>query len=138
MRWSDIDFDPELKKLQQFAALWLTFFGGLAAWKGLWQGQILVGAALALAALAIGMLGLISPARIRLVFVGATVLAFPIGWVVSHTILAVLFYGVLTPVGLFFQLLGRDPLLLKRRTNNGSYWIAKPPVANPRDYFNQY
>jgi Saxitoxin biosynthesis operon protein SxtJ len=138
MHWSDIDFQPERKKLRQFAVLWLCFFLGLAVWKGLWQGQTLVGGLLAAIAVAVGVVGSISPARIRLVFVAATVLAFPIGWVVSHLILAMLFFGVLTPVGLLFRLLGRDPLLLKRRANAESYWLAKPPAAHPRRYFHQF
>ena len=38
------------------------------------------------------------------------VLAFPIGWTVSQVILAVMFYGLFTPIGLVFRLIGRDPL----------------------------
>jgi hypothetical protein len=138
MRWSDIQFHPDPRTLRQFAGLWLLFLGGLAAWKGFWQQQVLLGSALAVAAFTVGFIGLVSPARIRLVFVGATVLAFPIGWVVSHVILAFLFYGVLTPVGLIFALARRDPLLLRRKAVESSYWENKRSPSDPRAYFKQF
>ncbi len=138
MRWSDIDFQPETKKLRQFAALWLVVFGSLAVWKGWWQGNISIGAILAVLATTVGIAGLIFPARIRIVFVGATILAFPLGWLISHVLLALLFFGLLMPVGLAFRLAGRDPLLLKRPRGGESYWLPKPRPTNIRAYFNQF
>ena len=38
------------------------------------------------------------------------VLAFPIGWTVSQVMLALMFFGLFTPIGLVFRLIGRDPL----------------------------
>ena len=38
------------------------------------------------------------------------VLAFPIGWTVSQVMLAMMFFGLFTPIGLVFRLIGRDPL----------------------------
>ena len=35
------------------------------------------------------------------------IVAFPIGWAVSHIMLAALFYGLFTPVALVFRTIGR-------------------------------
>ena len=61
MRWSDIQFDPPLKVLRQFAGLWLIIFGGLALWEILRQGRIGFGGILAVLALTIGPIGVNSP-----------------------------------------------------------------------------
>jgi len=139
MRWSDLQLDPDRKTLRQFAAIWLVFFGAIAVWQGVWRENATAGYVLAGIALAIGVLGFALPAKIRPVFVAATVLAFPIGWVVSHAIMAVLYYVVLTPVGLVFRALGRDPLHRRRRAvAPATYWSPKRKPASPREYFNQF
>jgi hypothetical protein len=138
MQWSDIPFKPAPRTLRQFAGLWILFFGGLACWHGLWranQGLALLFAALAVA---VGPLGLVKPEAIRWVFVGWMVLAFPIGWAVSRVVLGVLFYGVFTPIGLVFRLLGRDPLDRRPRPDQPTYWAPKPAAAGARSYFQQF
>ena len=44
------------------------------------------------------------------IFVGLTILAYPIGFVVSYFIMGLLFFGMITPLGLLFRLIGKDPL----------------------------
>jgi hypothetical protein len=55
--------------------------------------------------------------------------------VVSPVVLALLFFGVVWPVGLLMRLTGSDPLRLKRRAanENDGYWVAREPVTN--DHF---
>ena len=43
------------------------------------------------------------------------VLAFPIGWTVSLVLLGLVYYGLFTPIGLVFRLVGRDALQLRPR-----------------------
>src|SRR5688500_2548041 len=138
MRWSDLQLDPDRKTLRQFAAIWLVFFSGLAIWQGVWRGYAPAGYVLGAVALAVGVSGLLAPTKIRPVYVAATVLAFPIGWLVSHAILAVLFFGILTPVGMIFRVFGRDPLCRARSAvAPASYWTTKRKPASTREYFNQ-
>ena len=59
MRWSDIPFSPQPRMLRQFAALWLAFFSGMAAWQGFVRGRVGVAVALAALAVVVGGLGLI-------------------------------------------------------------------------------
>jgi hypothetical protein len=70
--------------------------------------------------------GLVLPALIRPIFVGLILLTFPIGWVVSHLLLGLIFYGVVTPIGLILRISGHDPLQLKKPGGN-SVW--KTPVG---------
>jgi hypothetical protein len=138
MQWSDIPRDPPPSRLRQFAGLWILFFLGLAAWQGLGHGRRAVAAVCAALALSLGPLGLIRPQALRPVFVGWMVLAFPIGWLVSHTLLALVYYGLFTPLALVFRVIGRDALALKRPRAATSYWQVRPQVTDPRRYFKQF
>jgi hypothetical protein len=138
MRWSDIQFDPPRKTLRQFAALWLVFFGGMALWQGLVRERAGLASILAVLALTIGPLGLARPEWMRRIYVGWMILAFPIGWMVSQVMLAMMFFGLFTPIGLVFRLLGRDPLHRTRRPDLESYWAPKPAPTDLRRYFKQF
>jgi hypothetical protein len=138
MQWSDISFTPENRTLRQFAALWIAVFGAMAIWQGLARSHPLAGAILGLAATTIGPLGLVKPQCIRPIYVGWMIVAFPIGWIVSTVLLALLYFGVFTPVGLIFRMTGRDALSLRRPTDRRSYWSEKPAPANARNYFQQF
>lgn len=138
MHWSDIQFDPSRKVLRQFAGLWLLFFGGLALWEILGRGRSGVGAGLALLAVTIGPLGLFRPEWMRWIYVSWMVLAFPIGWTISQIILLAMFFGLFTPIGLMFRLLGRDPLQRARRSGLDSYWELKPVSTDLGHYFKQF
>ena len=137
MQWSDIDFRPSSRKLRQFAGLWLVCFLGLALWRVL-RGDQTAAAIFAAMALTLGPVGLVFPRVMGPIMVGWTVLAFPIGWIVSQVMLGLLFYGLFTPLALVFRLIGRDALELRRRPNATSYWTPKPTPADPARYLRQF
>ena len=58
--------------------------------------------------------------------------------VVSPIILAILFYGVITPIGVLARLLGHDPL--RRRIDRGapSYWVERKPGATKNSMRKQF
>ncbi len=138
MQWSDIPFDPSRKTLRQFAALWLTVLGGTALWQALVRERAGLASILAVLALTLGPLGLARPEWMRRIYVGWMILAFPIGWTVSQVMLAAMFFGLFTPIGLVFRLLGRDPLHRARRPELESYWAPKPTPTDLRRYFKQF
>jgi hypothetical protein len=138
MRWSDIPFDPTRKTLRQFAGLWLVFFGGVALWQALVRGRMNLGLSIGALALVVGLAGLTRPEWVRLIYIGWMVLAFPIGWTVSQVILLLMYFGLFTPIGLVFRLIGRDPLQRARRPGIESYWTPKPAPAGVRGYFKQF
>src|SRR5437879_5700201 len=123
MQWTDIPLSPSTPTLRQFAGLWLCFFAALAGWQGLARERPTAAALLLAAALLPGVAGLLRPRLLRPLFVGCTLLTFPAGWLTSTLLSACLYYGLFTPLGLFFRLRGRDALRL-RRPRRASYWTA--------------
>jgi hypothetical protein len=138
MLWSDMPWSPSSRMLRQFAGLWIVFFAGLGAYQTCLREHTALGLALLGLAITVGPLGLLYPAAIRPIFVGWMVLAFPIGWVVSHVVLACLYFGLFTPVALYFRLIGRDVLCRGHRPGQASYWAARPAVTDMRSYFRQF
>jgi hypothetical protein len=56
-----------------------------------------------------------------------------LGKVVSPIALGILFYGILTPLGVVIRLSGKDPLRLKLDRTADSYWIVRKPPGPPPD-----
>ena len=134
MRWSDLPRDPPASTLRWFAVIWLVWFAALAG-AALFRGNEPAALALSAVALLVGPLGLVRPTAVRPVFVGALILTFPVGWVVSHLLLGAVFYCVFTPLGLFFRLIGRDALGRRFRPDLASYWSPKSTPDDIRSYF---
>ena len=128
---------PTARVLRQFAAAWLTVFLLISA-NEIWRrGNIPTGLATGVVALA-GLAGLIRPNTVRLLFIAASVVAFPIGWLVSQITLALMFYGVVTPVAFLFRATGRDALQLRRKTDQSTFWITRGPEPGPERYLKQF
>jgi hypothetical protein len=128
---------PSDRMLRQFSVLWIVFFGAFSVMQGLAGRQLMAGVFAALAVV-IGPMGLVRPKFIKPIFVGWMIVAFPIGWVVSHVIMGVLFYGLFTPVSWVFKLIGRDELGLKAKKEAATYWRAKPQALNSSQYMRQF
>lgn len=138
MQWSDLPFKPAARTLRQFAALWIGFFIGLAAWHGGLQHRPFVAGVLASVGLIVGSLGLWQPRLIRPIYVGWMIAAFPISWMVSRLSLLAVFFLVVTPLGLLSRLAGRDRLRLRRLAGKSSYWLLLGETRDVRQYFRQY
>ncbi len=142
-----LDLNPDRKTLRQFGLIAFIAFGLLGGWT-LFRGTLLgfelgtaastTGWMIAGVGLASGLLALLFPAPLRFLYVGLMVLTFPIGFVVSHVILMVLYYLVLTPLGLLMRVFGFDPMYRKLEPQAATYWNAKAPRTDIRDYFKQY
>jgi hypothetical protein len=128
------NWTPERRVLRQFG--WIACALGLLGGSFVWSGWIAV-VAIALGVFS-GIASLVLPAANRPLFIVLSAIAYPIGFVVSLVVLAVLFYGVVTPIGLLLKLSGTDPL--NRRADPGAttYWTAARPTRPKGDYFRQY
>jgi hypothetical protein len=80
---------------------------------------------------------LIPPLK-RYVYLAFNYAAFPIGYVVSHVILAATYYLVITPIGLLMRLLGRDPMQRTFDRAAPTYWLPRVQSQNPATYFRQF
>jgi len=65
-------------------------------------------------------------------------ITYPIGWVISHALMAIMFFGVITPIGLLMRLFGRDPMERQINRAAASYWVEHDPSADPARYFRQF
>ncbi len=137
MAWSDIPFHPPVSTLRWFAGFGAAILSLLAALQLLHAENAPAALALAGAALGFALVGLIAPARLRLVFVGMMVVSYPLSWLVAHVVLTLLFYCVFTPIALFFKLIGRDALQRRFEAERASYWASKPQAGDVRSYFRQ-
>jgi hypothetical protein len=135
MKFSELPLKPTPRVLRQFAAGWLVCFLALAFRFGLLKhshtGEILAFISLA------GILGLVAPRALHWPFVVLTIAAFPIGWVVTQLVLALMFYVVLSPLALVFRWRHRDMLQL-RRHDRATNWSTREQQPPPEKYLKQF
>jgi len=134
----DINWNPSAKELRVFAVLQLVFFG-IVAW--LIQPRIAVAGvptAILVAAATIAAVGFVKPTWLRGMYVVWMMAVFPIGFVVSHLLMAAVFYLVVTPIGLMMRMLGRDPMLRRIDRDAKTYWQTRTPTKGTRGYFRQF
>ena len=144
----EINWNPDRRQLRWFALACAVVCGGLAGWlvatEHLFGFALSPGPARTTAWVLFGVAGAAAvlcaaaPAALRPLYVVLTVVTLPIGWVVSHVVLAVMFYGVITPFALVFRLIGRDPLHRKIDPDAETYWVPRKPVKDAKRYFRQF
>ena len=64
-------------------------------------------------------------------------LTAPLAWAVSHLVLAVVYYGVITPIAVVMRLFGRDKLERRPDPAAESYWLVRRPHESTARYFRQ-
>lgn len=79
----------------------------------------------------------ISSVLIKPVYLTLIVVTFPIGWIVSHLVMAIFYYGVITPVAMFFKFRKRDVLCRSYDKQAETYWLKYDKKRTQKDYFNQ-
>jgi hypothetical protein len=66
-------------------------------------------------------------------------LAVILGWFMSRLILFILFYIVITPIGFFLRIAGKDFLNLRTDKNSDSYWEKREKIVKEKlDYERQF
>jgi hypothetical protein len=71
------------------------------------------------------VLGVILPRSLKWIYVGWMTLAMILGAIVSTVLLTLLFYAVVTPLGLIARAVGKDFLSRKLDPAAPSYWILR-------------
>lgn len=85
-----------------------------------------------------GFFAFIAPLGLKPLYVLLTLITFPIGFVMSYLTMIIIFYGVLTPVGIVFKLIGRDTMNRRFDPSATTYWIKRKPPASVKRYFRQF
>lgn len=125
----------ELRKFGITVGTVLGLLGGLFLWRGRdYYPWLFTGSAVILSG------GLLRPALLKPLHKVWMTLALILGLVMTRVILCVLFYLVVSPLGLLLRLLGKDYLNLKFKCDNiDSYWIEKKQTHIEReDYERQF
>lgn len=143
----EINLRPDAKTLRQFGFIAVVGFGFVAAIAhfemlifaaGLGSAKpYVVNGFIGLAAYS-GIFSLIYPKANLPVYVGLTVLSYPIGLVLSYVIMGTLFFGIITPTGIVMRIIGHDPLDRKFEPEAQSYWHDCRPAREKASYFRQF
>ena len=135
----DIKWDPTERELRQFGSLlfpaFLAIVGAIVLRR---SGSIRAAVTIWAAGAAIGLVGLAAPRLLRPLFVGMMVVSYPIGFVVSHVVLAVLYFGIVTPIGFLVRTLSHDPMERALDRAAKTYWVTRKPVTDTKRYFRQF
>ena len=149
MPLAKLDLSPDRRKLRSFGLFALAGFGALATQAateslvfaaGLGDARLGVTAALAGVGCICGGLAWFAPQANRPLYVALTVVTFPVGWIVSHVLLALVFYALITPLGLLVRAARRDELRLgaSRGQREASFWSDAHPAHPKERYFRQF
>lgn len=131
-----IEKNPSNRQLLVFGCAWPVFFGawGLTAWL---RGRHGAGEILWITSLVVPLAGAVSRRLLRLAYVALSYATYPVGFVVSHVVLALVYFLALTPIGLTMRLLGHDPLTRKFEPGAQTYWKPREKTKPANSYFDQ-
>jgi hypothetical protein len=124
------------------SSLHLRVFGG-GLWVGLWAWAFMssdprFAIPMAAAGMLFGLVALIRPSGLRLFYVGWMTVFFPLGWLMSHVVLATIFFGVFLPVGLVRRTFSQSPVRTSPDPDKSSYWEARQVKRERSSYFRQF
>ena len=133
-----MNWQPDRGTLRRFSQFGLVFFGLFFGPLALANDQRTLFYAFSAAGVVVWLIGLVRPEILRLPYVMLSVITFPIGWVVAHGLLAVAFFGVLTPIGMAFRLLGRERLSRRFDPTQKTYWEPHRSARELARYLKQF
>lgn len=124
----------ELRKFGITVGIVLGLLGGLFLWRGrdYYSYFLILSAALLL-------LGLAVPILLKPIYKVWMTLAVLLGYLMTRVILSVLFFLVVTPIGLLARLFGKNFLDTEFEKSGNSYWIPKERIELKKsDYERQF
>lgn len=134
-----INRTPSRRDLLIFSVAWSIVALGIGIW---WSYRLNSALPLGIAAplgVAVPLSLLFTNRFATLVFLALSFATYPIGFLISHTVLAILYFGIMTPIGIFMRLRGHDPLRLRRpATPSTSHWVDRSCSKDANSYFKQY
>ena len=121
----------EKKQLRHFGLIVGGIFGVIGVWPIVFRGEGPRLWALAIA-VALGVPALVLPRSLTHVHRVWMAVGETLGWINTRILLALVFYGIATPMGILMRRLGHDPM--RRRFDPGveTYRVVKPvrPAAH--------
>jgi hypothetical protein len=138
MAMIEIKKNPSRKELAWFGLLLLCFCGTIGALL-YWKFDVPhVARIVWIAAAAVTLVYYAVPPIRRPIFVGWMYAAFPIGFVISYVLMAVIYYAVITPIGIMMRILGRDSMYRRFDRDAATYWHERRTDEAQDRYFRQF
>ena len=133
----DINKNPSKGELLFFGLVFPVFFGVIGGVVFFFTESLAIPQVLwAVAGVVTLLFFLVKPLRVP-IYLGWIYLAFPIGWTVSHVLMLLTYYAVVTPFGLAMRLVGRDPMSRRIERSKDSYFVPHQAAETSR-YFKQF
>jgi len=90
-----------------------------------------IGTVLALAAA-------LAPLRLKWVHGPWMIVSLALGWIVTRILLTIVFFFVVTPIGLLHRVFGKRVIEVAFEADAASYWQARTTQPTPEDYEKQF
>jgi len=143
----NIDWNPAKRTLRNFgliAVVAFALFGALIYWR-VGPGKVVPAGGAGPTAYVLWVLAVYSalcaaaaPKAVKPLYLLLSVVGYPIGIVVSHVVMAIVYYLVITPVGIVFKIIGRDAMHRKFEPSAETYWIERRLPDTVKRYFRQF
>ncbi len=127
-----VNWNPKEKQVRWFGLVFMIGFLIISAILGFRGHQAWAGR-LAIFCSAIGIFSMAFPGPGLFFYRIWMAVGFCMGFVMSKIILALIFFGVFTPVALLFKIIGRDKLELRKR-DVVTYWHVHPEIDDKTSY----
>ena len=121
--------EPSSRDLTILALLFLLLGAAVGGYQLLWKGAA-SGWYWIIAGVVLCLFRLITP-LFRAVYSLWLAFSIILGYFVSRILLTIIFFLVITPMGLIFRVIGKDPMERKLDRKAISYWSKKEQEADP-------
>lgn len=129
-----INWKPSDRQLRQFGALSMLMLPAITL---MWSSSTNWLLAATLIGFVLAVAAWFWPRLVTPLFLGLSLIALPIGWVVSELVLFILYVGIFVPMGCWFRIRGRDRLELELDRKRTSYWQTKKKPTSASSYYRQ-
>jgi hypothetical protein len=119
----------ETKELRSFGLIVGGIFSVIGLWPLVFRGESPRVWAIALGVGLIG-LGIVIPWSLKQVYKAWMLIGHALGWINTRILLGVIFYGLITPMGLFLRLLGKDAMRRVLVQEALSYRVPRSPRSH--------
>ncbi len=138
MALTEINWNPTKRELSIFSVALSFLLCLIAAFSYKATTSIPLVVAMGSVAILLSVTGFFFPQHIKPIYVAWMVLFYPVRWIVSCLLIAVVYYLVIFPIGMTLRICGQDLVGKRFDTQALSYWKAKKEIRKETDYFRQF
>ena len=133
-----LNINPPLAQLKSFGRVWTPLFAIIIGFNVMFNGYFEAAVTIEVVAIVIVLVGWLRPEMLKIPFVAAMVVTYPIGIVVGWLLLRTIYYGCLCPIGLMLKVFKKDLLQQRWDLDAESYWTQRREVVVTQQYFRQF